>query len=244
MKTFILIHGAWHGAWCWERVEARLRAQGHRAISLSLTGVGDRQHLLHRDIRVETHIADVLQVVECSEAASVVLVGHSYAGMLITAVADRCADRIEHLVYVDAIVPQVGESWSSTQAENTKRQRLEAAHRDPLFAIPPPDPAVFGLQEEDYLWVKRRQTPHPAHTYIDPLEFNPRRVASLPRTFVSCISPALPTIDPTRVRLTKQSYWDGLWHGVGRYKMVELSTGHDPMISDPDGLSAILLGIE
>jgi len=114
MANFVLVHGAWHGAWCWRHVTEALIRAGHRAHAVTLTGLGDRAHLMSASITLETHIADVIGAIEAEEMADVVLAVHSYAGMLGTAVADRLTQRLSHLVYVDAVVPKPGESWSST----------------------------------------------------------------------------------------------------------------------------------
>ncbi len=239
MAHFVLVHGAWHGAWCWRRVSDRLGAAGHRVHAVTLTGVGERSHLLSPAITLETHISDVLNAIEAEELADVILAVHSYAGMLGTAVADRLPGRLKHLVYVDAVVPKPGESWSGTHASATREARLAAARASPTYSFPPPDPAVFGLQAEDYEWVKRRQTPHPGHTYDAPLAFDIARVARVPRTFVSCTQPALATIDAIRPRVVDAKFWGGAWLPGSR--LVELATGHDPMISDPAGLTQVLL---
>jgi pimeloyl-ACP methyl ester carboxylesterase len=131
-----------------------------------------------------------MNAIEAEEMDDVVLAVHSYAGMLGTAVADRLPGRLKHLVYVDAVVPRPGESWSSTHASTTREARLAAAQASPDFSFPPPDPAIFGLAEADHEWVKRRQTPHPGHTYSAPLAFDVQRVAAVPRTFVNCTQPA------------------------------------------------------
>jgi len=111
-SSIVLVHGAWHGAWCWRRVLAPLWAAGHRVFPVTLTGVGERAHQLSREITLHTHIEDVARVIEAEELDQVLLVGHSYAGMVITGVADRMAARIRRLVYLDAVVPLPGESWS------------------------------------------------------------------------------------------------------------------------------------
>ena len=114
MAQFVLVHGAWHGAWCWRDVLPLLWQAGHRAHAVTLTGLGDRSHLLSPSIDLDTHIQDVVATIEAEELTDVVLVGHSYAGMLITAVADLIPKKLSRLVYVDAVVPKPGESWSST----------------------------------------------------------------------------------------------------------------------------------
>ena len=162
-------------------------------------------------------------------------------GMIGTAIADRHGPRLRHLVYVDAVVPKPGESWSSTHSSATREARLAAAQASLDFSFPPPDPSVFGLAGEDYEWVKRRQTPQPGHTYESVLQFDPLRVAAIPRTFVNCTQPAIATIDGIRPRLSDSRFWDGAWQAGGGARVVELKTGHDPMVSAPQDLTRILL---
>ncbi|HSV52013.1 MAG TPA: alpha/beta hydrolase [Burkholderiaceae bacterium] len=239
MANFVLVHGAWHGAWCWRDVAQALVRAGHRAHAVTLTGVGERVHLLDTNITLETHIADVTNAIAFEEMDKVVLVVHSYAGMLGTAVADRMPQRLGHLVYVDAVVPKPGESWSSTHASATREARLAAAQASSAYAFPAPDPKVFGLDAEQHAWVQRRQTPHPGHTYQAALDFDPRRVAGVPRTFVNCTQPPLATIDVIRQRVVDPKFWEGAW--LPGAKVVELKTGHDPMVSAPGDLTRILL---
>ncbi len=239
MANFVLVHGAWHGGWCWQRVTSALQAQGHRVHALTLTGLGERAHLLAPSITLDTHIDDVISAIEVEELHDVILAVHSYAGMIGTAVADRLGKHLKHLVYVDAVIPKPGESWSSTQSAAVQQQRLSAAQATTRFSFPPPDPEVFGLKDADHAWVKRRQTPHPGNTYQAPLDFDVKRVAAIPRTFVNCTEPALATIAPSRLRVKDAKFWDGAW--LPNSKIVELKTGHDPMISEPAALTKILL---
>jgi pimeloyl-ACP methyl ester carboxylesterase len=241
MANFVLVHGAWHGGWCWRRVVQSLAAAGHRAHAVTLTGLGERVHLMSPAITLETHITDVMDAIEMEEMDQVVLAVHSYAGMIGTAIADRRPGGLRHLVYVDAVVPLPGESWSSTHSGATREARLAAAAASPDFSFPPPDPAVYGLAGEDYEWCKRRQRPQPGHTYQATLQFDPRRVAAVPRTFVSCVQPALATIDAIRPRVADPGLWNGAWQSGGGARVVELQTGHDPMISAPADLTRILL---
>ena len=242
MTNLVLVHGAWHGAWCWRHVLAGLHAHGHRAHAVTLTGLGERAHLLSPAITLETHIADVANAIAAEEMNDVVLAVHSYAGMIGTALADRIGGRLRHLVYVDAVVPRPGESWSSTHARATREARMAAARADPQFAFPAPDPAVYALSPADHAWVARQLTPHPGRTYDDVLDFDTARVAAVPRTFVNCTRPALPTIDAIRPRVVDPAFWGGAWLGGAGARVVELKTGHDPMISLPHPLTEILLG--
>lgn len=241
MADFLLVHGAWHGAWCWQRVLPGLIQAGHRAHAVTLTGVGERAHLLHPGIDLETHITDVMAAMDAEEMDDVILVVHSYAGMLGTAVADRRPERLRHLVYLDAVLPKPGESWSSTHASATRNARLAAAHKHPEYAFPAPDPSVFGLSGADLAWVQRRQTPHPGKPYTQTLQFDPQRVAQIPRTFIDCTQPALATIDVSRQRMRDARFWDGFW--LPGFSLVEMSTGHDPMVSEPQALLKHLLAV-
>lgn len=241
MANFVLVHGAWHGGWCWRHVVRALSGAGHTAHAVTLTGLGERVHLMSPAITLETHIADVINAIEVEEMDDLVLAVHSYAGMIGTAVADRRPERLRHLVYVDAVVPKPGESWSSTHASATREARLVAAQASPDFSFPPPDPAVYGLDAQHCEWLRRRLTPHPGHTYQATLDFDPRRVAATPRTFVNCTQPALATIDAIRPRLADSRLWDGAWHSGGGVRILELKTGHDPMVSMPAELTRILL---
>lgn len=239
MTNFLLVHGAWHGAWCWQRVLPGLIRAGHRAHAVTLTGLGERAQGLQPGIDLETHITDVMAAMDAEEMDDVILVVHSYAGMLGTAVADRRPERLRHLVYLDAVLPKPGESWSSTHASATRNARIAAAQADPLHSFPAPDPSVFGLSEADHAWVARRQTRHPGGPYTHVLNFDPQRVARVPRTFINCTEPPLGTIDVSRLRMRDPQFWGGAWLPGSR--VVEMKTGHDPMVSDPHGLTDLLL---
>jgi len=231
MSDFVLVHGAWHGAWCWKRVLPGLWAAGHRAFTVSLTGVGERAHLAGPGVGLSTHIEDVVAVIEAEELQHCILVGHSYAGMVITGAAQRLAARIGQLVYVDASVPLPGEAWSSAHAPETQAQRR--ATITALGHLPPSPPDVFGLQAEDAEWVSRHLTPQPGGCYDEPLHFDADRIAALPRSFIDCTDPALPTIDRARRRVREQPGW----------QVLEIPTGHDAMISAPQALVRHLLAV-
>jgi len=242
MADFVLVHGAWHGGWCWRDVVRLLAATGHRAHAVTLTGVGERAHLMSPAITLETHIADVANAIEAEEMARAVLVVHSFAGMIGTAIADRMPQRLAHLAYIDAVVPQPGESWSSTHGAVTREARIAAAEASHDYSFPPPDPAVYGLAGAQHEWVRRRQLPHPGHTYTAPLQFDPKRVCAVPRTFVDCTAPPLATIAASRQRVRDPGFWGGAWAGGAGARVVEIATGHDPMVSAPEELARVLLG--
>jgi pimeloyl-ACP methyl ester carboxylesterase len=234
-SSFVLVHGSWSGGWCWRRLLPRLRAAGHEAHALTLTGVGERAHLLRADIRLATHINDVLGLIRAEELDDVVLVGHSYAGMVITGVADQLQQTrpglLRALVYLDAMTPHPGESWCSQHSAETISQRLASGAQSGGLSFDPPDAAVFGLQGADRDWVNRRQTPQPLGLYQDVLNFDAARVAAVPRTFIDCTEPALATIDVMRQRVRTEPGW----------RVLEMATGHYPMLSAPEALSDLLL---
>jgi hypothetical protein len=136
-------------------------------------------------------------------------------------------------VYLDAALPYPGDSWSSHHSAETKQARISAAESSGGLSFPPPDASLFGLSGADRDWVNRRQTPQPFKLYQQPLDFDAERVAAVPRTFIDCTQPALATIAPSRVRVRSEPGWN----------VVEMATGHDPMVSEPAALSQILLGI-
>lgn len=232
MAVYVMVHGAWHGAWCWQRVRRLLVQAGHEVFTPCLTGVGERAHLLSNQVRLATHVQDVVADIEMNELQDVILVGHSYGGMVITGVADRLGSRLRHLVYVDAVVPLSGESWSSRHTRDT-----QAARRQQITtcggAMPAMDPSPLGLSADDEAWVRRRLTAHPGSVYDDPLVFDEAAWQSLPRTFIDCTAPALPTVAIMRQRVRQNGGW----------RVHELPTGHDPMISAPEAFTELLLAV-
>ena len=231
MTDVVLVHGAWHGAWCWRRVLPPLWAAGHRVVTVTLTGLGERAHELSPSITLGTHVLDVVTAVRAEECRDAVLVGHSYGGLPVTGAADVLGDAMARLVYVDAVVPEPGDCWSTRNPPEVQEQRRAAIARH--GHLPPPPPEAFGLTGADAEWVRRRQTPQPAGVYDDPLPFDGARWAARPRTFVDCTTPPLATIDPSRRLVREQPGWE----------VVELATGHDPMVSAPGELARLLLAV-
>lgn len=235
MSQYVLVHGAWLGAWCWRRVLPLLRNAGHEAHAATLTGSGDRAHLITPAIRLRTHVQDILNLIACEELDDVVLVGHSYSGMVITGVADALLQRqpglLRHLVYIDAVTPLPGESWSSQHTQEMISRRIQTAMENGGAYLPAPDAGGFGLDGADRDWVNRRQTPHPFGVYRDPLTFDAERLATLPRTFIDCTAPPMPTIAVMRQRVRQEAGW----------RVIEMATSHLPMVSQPKQLAEILL---
>src|SRR5262249_4453414 len=144
MSTFVLVHGAWHGGWCWQRVSERLVAAGHRVFCPTLTGLGERAHLLSREVDLGTPISDVIGLIEAEELAEIVLVGHSYGGIVITGVAARAKGRLRQLVYLDSAIVEDGATWASIGLPEVVAERRRAAHASGGVSLPVPQAKVFG----------------------------------------------------------------------------------------------------
>ncbi|MBL8386496.1 MAG: alpha/beta hydrolase [Burkholderiales bacterium] len=238
MSTYVLIHGAWHGGWCWARVAARLRALGHTVHTPTLAGMGEHAHLLSRQITLDTHVEDVVSHFETEEIRDAILVGHSYGGLIVTGAADRLdgTGAISRLVYLDAVVPADGDHWTAFHSPEAAQARHAAARdRGGALFLPPPDAAVFGLTDPaDLAWVARRLRPHPYGCYLVPLRL-PRLAAgagaaALPRTYIDCVEPFYSDFMGLKQRLKADPAW----------QYVELRTGHNAMVSAPDALTGLL----
>ncbi len=235
-KTYVLLHGAFHGAWCWRAVADRLRAAGHRVTVPTQTGLGERRHLLSAQITLDTFVTDLVEHMEAEEVEAAVLVGHSFGGNAITGAADRIPGRIGHLVYLDAMVLGDGDTpWGRMPpAQAAERRRGVMEQGGGVVAMPPPVSA-FGVPESHPLadWVRRRLTPHPAATYATPLRLAHPPGNGLPRTYIACTDPWYAPLAWAREAVRAQPGWD--WR--------EIATGHDAMVTAPDELARMLLEI-
>jgi pimeloyl-ACP methyl ester carboxylesterase len=237
MTTFVLIHGAYHGGWCWSRVAQRLRAQGHAVHTPTLAGMGEHAHLLSRQITLDTHVQDVVSFIESEELKEVVLVGHSYGGLIITGAADRLdgSGALARLVYLDALAPQDGNYWSDFNAPAAAEARHASARKAGGLFLPVPDAAIFGLTDPaDIAWGNRRLRPHPYGCYTSQLRLPNlaagRGAASLPRTYIDCVEPFYSDFNGLKPRLKADPSW----------KYVEIRTGHNAMMSAPAELTRLL----
>jgi pimeloyl-ACP methyl ester carboxylesterase len=165
MTDYVLIHGAWHGSWCWARVRRLLAAGAHRVFTPTLTGVGERSHLLSRDVGLDTHVADVANLMIWENLREIVLVGHSYGGVVVRQVADRMPDRIRSLIYLDAFVPENGKTLFDYLPDNGEGdQKLAVAHGDG-WRVPPRPASFFAVNAADAAWVDRQCTMHPLSSF-------------------------------------------------------------------------------
>jgi pimeloyl-ACP methyl ester carboxylesterase len=235
MATFLLIHGAWFGGWIWKRVTPLLRAAGHEVLTPTLTGLGERAHLARPEVSLHTHVQDVLGVLAYEDVRGVVLVGWSYAGMVITAVAEQAADRLAHLVYLDASVPEDGQAAldlldPATRAAREARVRTEGEGWQML----PPPVEQFGITAEaDARWVRPKLVAQPFKTYQEPVRLTNAAARALPRTYISCTVGPWTSIFAPFARKAQAEGW--------RYR--ELATGHAAPVLEPQKLADLLLEV-
>lgn len=238
-RTYVLVHGAWHGGWCWARVEPHLRAAGHRVFAPSLTGLGDRAHLFGSSVTLATHVQDVLALLEAEELdGEIVLVGHSYGGNVISGVADVLRERIAHYVFVDAVVPLPGATrwrWADFNSDVERRARLEAVRLHGAgVALAPPPASAFGVTDPvDVAWLERRLRPMPIGCYLGEIALGRGGSEGLPRTYVAAAAPPYPPMQPVYDRVSRSADW--IWK--------TLPTGHDMMVTAPAALASLLLAV-
>jgi pimeloyl-ACP methyl ester carboxylesterase len=228
--NIVLVHGAWHGGWCWRAVAERLRAAGHAVYTPTLTGLGERAHLLRADTGLDTHIEDICALLTCEALEDVLLVGHSFAGLVISGVADRLPERLRRLVYLDALVVASGRSALSAFPADVQRERARTIDAEGLrMAIPSPE--KFGVSDPGLVvWLQRRLTPHPLKAYTDPLLLQHPVGNGLPLTYIAVTDPWYPPLAGIRETVRAQPDWD--WR--------ELAAGHDAMLTSPEALAAML----
>jgi pimeloyl-ACP methyl ester carboxylesterase len=227
-QTFVLVHGGW----CWSRVAALLRADGHRVFTPTLTGLGERAHLLTPEVGPATMIRDVEAVLEHEELDDVVLVGHSFGALVALGVADRARERLRRLVLLDGLVVDAGRAGLDVLAPEVGAARVEQArrHGDGLAIPAPSSGSVFGLADPDDLaWVERRLTPHPLRSYTEPLALRHPLGNGLEVTYLRCTDPPYPAI-AAGLDVVRRVGWP----------CRDLATGHDGMISAPGLVAAEL----
>lgn len=240
MTDIVLIHGAWHGAWCWDLVRPLLEQEGFSVHALTLPGLAERADEMSPTIGLQTHIEDAIRQIDERGLTRFVLVGHSYGGMVITGVADALKDRIAHIVYLDAAMPKEGETMMSygaprpAEAIEAGKQAIRALAPDgvAMAAFPP---SVLGIPEghERYEWVARNLTTHPLKTWLDPIALTNGGAMGLPGTYILCTDPMLAMTQFAWVAEQKRS--------AAGWNVVELATGHDAMVTEPAKVAKILV---
>jgi pimeloyl-ACP methyl ester carboxylesterase len=238
-KTFVLVPGASFGGWVWRKVEPKLVSAGHRVFSVTNTGLGERVHLMSREVNLETFINDVIGILKYNDINDAILVGHSFAGVTITAVADRVPERIKHLVYLDAVILENGKSFFDQFPPESKARAQKAAQDFSGGVTTPTNPPDvvrknLGLSnDEDARFIASRTTPNPIAALESQLIIKNEFGNGLPKTYIACTNPAFPSIEPSKKRVKEQQGWN--WK--------EIASGHAPMVTHPDELASMLLAI-
>lgn len=235
MSTYLLVHGAWHNGQCWDPVVPALTAAGHRVFAPSLTGYGDKAHLLGPEVGLDTHVADVVDLITGEDLTDVVLVGHSYAGLVISSAANEVPDRVAQLVYLDAMVPEHGENASDvmpiTQALVDLALRSESGWRVP--PLPETPDGLFGVTDPaDVAWLRSILSDQPVRCLQERVRFDNPDADKIHRTHIHCTEGRpegfsrrpVPAVQPNGAPAQ-------VW---------ELPTGHDCMLTMPDELAGLL----
>ncbi len=228
MTDFVLVHGAWHGGWCWRYIADRLVAKGHRVFSPTLTGLGERSHLLTADVGLDTHITDIVNVFHWEELSDAVLVGHSYAGYVVSGAAEQVAGSLKAVGLVDAFLPGIGSAMIDDTTPGL-RDAMAAATRAGALTVPGFPASALGCSGADADWVDELCTPHPIKTYMDRITVTGGLEAVPKKLFVRTAFPAA-NLDETVQQVTGSPGWE----------VATLTCGHDAMVADPDGLTALL----
>jgi pimeloyl-ACP methyl ester carboxylesterase len=240
MATFVFVHPAWFGGWCWKKLTPLLRDAGHVVFTPTLTGLGDRTHLASRDVGLETHIQDVASMIEFEDLDDVILVGNSSGGAVITGVADRAGRRIAQLVYLDAFVPVDGQSLFDVIPPD-RRPAMEALVAEegdgwllPRFSAMPWEqfvPMSWQVTDKDDLaWALERLSPTPFRHFTDPIHLHTPDADAPHRVYIRCRGWPHPGFDRYAERAGSDPAWE----------LRELDTSHLPYITDPEKLADLL----
>ncbi len=236
MATYVLVHGGGHGGWCYQRVARILRGSGHEVYAPTLSGLGERAHLLSKDVDLNLHVRDVVELLFYEDLRDVILVGHSYGGMVITGVADRAAERIGRIVYLDAANPVNGQSLVDVAGPIIEATRPLGQVVDgvELVLLPGPGAGTFyGVTDpDDVAWMDERLTGHPWRCFEQPLDLtNEDALWAIPSYHIVCSS-TLATRD--RALMDEARVAGRLW---------EIDTGHDLMITEPQKVADALVEV-
>jgi len=230
MANYCLVHGAWRGGWVWKRVVRHLREEGHDVYTPTMTGLGERSHQLNAAINLSSYIQDIVNVIKFEELNDVILCGHSFAGMVITGVADMISERIAALVYLDAFVPEDGDSIFTLIPESEQLSWIKVVARYGGYSFPAIPAEVFQVNERDREWVDRMCTPHPLATWTEGIRLhgNHRKVKQRIFALASGWAPS-----PFR-RFCEKLQEDAAWI------IRTIQCGHDAMLDEPEEVANIL----
>lgn len=231
-RTFVLVHGSWHGGWCWTRVADRLRAAGHQVFTPTLTGLADRSHLLSGSIDLDTHVADIVNLFRWYDLTDVVLVVHSSGGWPATAAIEALLPRLSSTIYVDAFMPENGQRAVDVSTPQNRAAMLAAVAQSQI-SRPPPAAAAFKIQRpEDVAWVESKMTPQPIGVSLQPVVMTGKREQVARKAYVRSGLYPMPLFDTWYADAKAKSDW--------RTYLVP-DSGHEVMIDSPKRLTEILI---
>jgi pimeloyl-ACP methyl ester carboxylesterase len=235
MAVFLLVHGAMHGGWCWRKLVPPLQKEGHEVFRPTLTGMGERSHLLTHETGLNTHVDDLLGVLKFEDLSDVIVVGHSYAGLVVTQLAEAAFERIRHMIYLAAFLAQDGQNLFDVQTEATQRFYLDWSKRmGEGWRLPPSDAFLsrWGLTNpDDIAWAAPRLTDFPMKCLFDRLSLKGHASDRLSRTYIHCTQePMASALRP----FAEQAKAD-------RWEYSEIDAGHDVMVTEPEKLAELLL---
>jgi pimeloyl-ACP methyl ester carboxylesterase len=228
-NTFVLVHGAWHGGWCWRRVADLLTAKGHTVFTPTLTGLGERSHLLAKGIDVSTHATDVVNVFKYERLTNAVLCGHSYGGLVISSVAEQIAPSISSIVFLDAFLPDNGDSMMDLTGQAVI-DATHAAQAADALGVPPRKAEAFAVNEKDRAWVDSLTGLQPIGCFFEKLKLTGARDRIAKKAYIRAADYANPGFDKALARVKS----DPSWRTYG------VPCGHDVMVDMPERLADIL----
>jgi pimeloyl-ACP methyl ester carboxylesterase len=231
-RTFVLVHGAWHGGWCWVRVADRLRAAGHRVFTPTLTGLADRSHLMSAQINLDTHIADIVNLFKWNDLNDVVLVAHSYGGWPVSGAIEALLPRVSSIIFLDAFMPENGQKGIDVNSASSVKGLMDAIAKGQVSRPAPPASAFNILSPKDLAWVESKLTEQPIGVSLQPIVMTGAREKVAKKTYIRANGYPMPRFDTWLAEAKAKPDW----------KTYALDgVGHDVMIDVPDRLVEILL---
>jgi pimeloyl-ACP methyl ester carboxylesterase len=229
-KTFVLVHGAWHGGWCWRRVCDLLEKKGHKAFAPTMTGLGERSHLMSKDVVLDTHIADIVNVIKWEDLAGICLVAHSHGGFPVSGALEEVLDRVASVVYLDAFMPEDGQRSLDVASDFSRKGTLEAIAKGEV-SRPPPKAETFHVNEKDRAWVDSKLTAQPVGVALAPIKLAGAREKVARKTYIRAPVYAQPAFDTYYAAKKADASW----------RTYEVDGGHDVMVDRPERLVEIVL---
>ena len=228
-STFLVCHGAWSAGWAWKKMHPLMQAAGHRLVTPTYTGLGERAHLASPSVDLETHIQDVLNVIKYEDLRDIVLIGHSYGGMVATGVADRARDRVTQLIYIDAFVPKDGQALADLVPPAQAQKMKDAAKAGDGWRVPQ-NPTPEDTAPEDVAWITERRRPQSLKCFESPLKLRHGPI-TVPRSYIQAMRHA--THGPFS-QFAAAAKADMGW------KSYEIDASHSPNITAPKALVELL----